>query len=141
MHRPPSSQAWLALHEKASTRGEDALSEPEQIWWDTQGWIDTVKEGGLIHFYTGPRADRHDETLFALAQLRAFEILGILETIAGLFGGDVPYEADARTAIINAWAEGSDASNLMRSVDSVLLPLIPELARSLHIYVIQHGLG
>ena len=131
---------WRLVCARFSEHGFDSLSENEQIWLNTRGFIDAVNDGGIASFFYNSWGDYYDDTTFALAQLQAFDALALLETMGELFGDEVPYETDERNAIMNAWDENGHEAETCITVDSVIGPLMPQLEETLQVFLHQHNL-
>ena len=131
---------WKQLCEKWNTDGYESLSEPEQVWVNTRGFIDSVNNGGLVSFFYNSAADRYEDTTIALDELEAIEALDILESFAAFFGDEVPDDIDERNAIINSWAIGSEENKASENVDTVLMPMFDALEEKLNQYLVDHEL-
>ena len=131
---------WHSVCDKWNKEGYNALSDAEQIWVTTRGFIDAIENGGLISYFYNGHADNYDDAVYALGELEAFEVLDIFESFAAFFGDEVPEDINQRNAIIDSWAQGSAERNASGNVDAILMPMLRPLEEQLHTYLSENGI-
>jgi hypothetical protein len=131
---------WHQVCDKWSDDGYDSLSDAEQVWVCTRGFIDSVNDGGLVSFFFNSAADNYDDTVFALGELEASEVLEILEAFGAFFGDEVPDDINERNAIIDSWVPNGPEATASQNVDKALMPLLDALEKRLNEYLVSRDL-
>lgn len=132
---------WNSVCDKYVDEGYGALTEPEQVWLNTRGFIDSVNNGGLVSFFYNSYAERYDDTVRALRTLKADEAAKVLEWYGGMFGDSVPRDIEERNRIIISWEGETLESIESADVDHVLYALFDTLEEDLDSYVVKHGMN
>jgi len=110
-------QDWVEIADKGFA-DYDSLTRDERVWFNIQGLIGDVGNGGLISHYFNSGADKNGETIEDLNFLGQKEIAGILERINKLFpGGHVSKDIDERNDIISNWPDGQH-DDLLKDLDN-----------------------
>jgi len=129
---------WYWLCDRWEHEGYESLNQSEKLWLNTRSLIDSVNNGGLISYFYNSDADRIEDCIAALGQLRALDVLLQVERLAKLFGSSIS-TIEERNQIISAWSDYGCEHALCEETDNVLMPQMKQLEKTLEAYLKQHG--
>ena len=100
---------WTDLVEKAYSKGYDALTGHEKVWFNIQCLIHAINSGGLIGYYTNAEANTVDDCVRALDVIGAANTRRLVERVNDLFEHGVPKDMDERNMEIEHWPTSNEA--------------------------------
>jgi hypothetical protein len=93
------------------------LTPDERIWYNVQGLMQDIANGGLISYYYNYGADHLYETMADLQTIGAGKIIELLQKINELFPDGIPgSDINERNNVISNWEDGA-IDDLLRNLD------------------------
>lgn len=130
---------WEKLCDKGFAQYE-SLTPDERIWFNTECFIGTVNNGGLIGHYCNYGAERNKETIEDLNTLGFPAISNLLLQINTWFpGGNPSSDLELRNKVIASW-EDAQYEELLEKYDEQFGARCDELEKALVNHIESKGL-
>jgi len=130
---------WNRLVEKWLSN-KISLNNDEKVWFYTQQLLASIDNGGLVSFYYNSGADNIEDTLTALSQLEAYNLIEQIEKFNGLFPGiEKNNDLDRRNEIINSWGELE--VEIQNTIEEKIILMTDDIEDKLVQYIIKKQLS
>ena len=131
-------EKWEIICDKAS-KDYYRLSSAERVWYNIQGLIGTVDNGGFISFFYNYNADYYEETIKDLMKLEQKNIVHLLEMYAKIFPNNiVPKSIEERNNIINSLPDDGKINDMCEETDRMFYKYEDELEQFLINYLLKN---